>query len=125
MVADFRSLDVWKAARSLRNDVFAWCDGLPGDERFRLRDQMIRASRSITANIAEGHGRFSHREAVRYAHQARGSLSELMDHLDVARGCGYMNSDELEAWLERTQNLARLLNGYIRFLRGRASSGPD
>lgn len=86
---------------------------------------MIRASRSITANIAEGHGRYSYREGVRYAHQARGSLSELMDHLDVARGCGYMSAEEVEAWFERTQNLARLLNGYIRFLRRSASPGPD
>ena len=125
MVSDFRSLQVWRAARDLRNDIFDWCDDLPAEERFRLRDQMIRASRSITANLAEGHGRYSYKEAIRYAHQARGSLSEFMDHIDVACSCGYMSAEEAGSWLGRTQAVTRLLNGYIRFLRQRATPPAD
>jgi four helix bundle protein len=53
----FETLEVWKTARTLRRDITALARTLPPMEKTRLADQMIRASRSVTANIAEGYGR--------------------------------------------------------------------
>ena len=48
-------------------------------------DQLIRATRSITANIAEGHGRYHFQENIQFCRQARGSLTETLDHLICAQ----------------------------------------
>ena len=48
--SDFRDLDVWKKCREIRLIVWKLCKEFPAEERFRLTDQMIRASRSSTAN---------------------------------------------------------------------------
>ncbi len=54
----FETLEAWKMARNLRKEIARLVKAFPQEEKFRLTDQMIRASRSITANIAEGHGRY-------------------------------------------------------------------
>jgi len=54
---------------------------------------MIRASRSVTANIAEGHGRYHFQENIQFCRQARGSLYELIDHLYVAIDEKYIDNN--------------------------------
>ena len=83
-VSDFRDLEVWRWCRDLRRDIETFCERLPRKEQTRLVDQMVRASRSVTANVAEGFGRFHYLETVQSCRMARGSLSELLDHLVVA-----------------------------------------
>jgi four helix bundle protein len=56
--SDFRDLDVWKKCREIRIMIWKLSRKFPEEEKYRLSDQMIRASRSSTANIAEGYGRF-------------------------------------------------------------------
>lgn len=58
----FEDLDVWKLSRILRNQIFTLSKEFPDNEKYKLTDQIIRSSRSITANIAEGHGRFHYQE---------------------------------------------------------------
>ncbi|TLD40549.1 MAG: hypothetical protein JETT_3186 [Candidatus Jettenia ecosi] len=67
----FETLEVWKEARELREEIPKLTKKLPVNERFRLSDQMIRASRSVTANIAEGYGRYHFQENIQYCRQAR------------------------------------------------------
>ncbi|GAB6887423.1 hypothetical protein JCM13304A_09210 [Desulfothermus okinawensis JCM 13304] len=88
---DFRKLEVWQLARDLRNEIMELCRKLPLDEKFRLVDQMIMASRSVTANIIEGHGRYHFQENIQFCGQARGSLFELLDHLTVCLDCNYIS----------------------------------
>ena len=116
---DFRDLEVWQKCRDIREDIWMVCKTLPPEEKFRLCDQMIRASRSSTACIAEGYGRFHYQETIQFCRQARGSLYELIDHCDVAVECGYMDDKQAEVLIGRIKNAIRLLNGYIRYLRGR------
>tara|TARA_A100000171_G_scaffold27947_1_gene26040 strand:- start:176 stop:355 length:180 start_codon:yes stop_codon:yes gene_type:complete len=54
----FKDLEAWKKGRVLRNDISALTKTFPVEEKFKLVDQLIRASRSVTANLAEGYGRF-------------------------------------------------------------------
>lgn len=55
---DFRDLECWKRTRILRNSIRRFSKTLPADEKYKLRDQFIRASRSVTANIAEGYSKY-------------------------------------------------------------------
>jgi len=77
-------LEIWKKSRSFRNEIAEVSKSFPDFEKFKLVDQIIRSSRSVTANIAEGHGRFHYQENIQFCRTARGSLLETFDHLTVA-----------------------------------------
>ncbi|MCJ7773137.1 MAG: four helix bundle protein [Desulfobacterales bacterium] len=116
---DFRDLEVWQKCKELRQKTWELCKQFPKEEKFRLSDQMIRASRSATACIAEGYGRFHYQENIQFCRQARGSLYEQIDHLDVALDCSYINSDFAENLIRQIKTTIRILNGYIKYLKQR------
>ncbi len=87
----FETLEVWKESRKLRKEISKLVKTFPSVENFRLSDQMIRASRSVSANIAEGHGRYHFQENIQFCRQSRGSLYELLDHLTVALDENYIS----------------------------------
>lgn len=77
---------------------------------------MLRASRSVTANIAEGYGRFHFQENIQYCRQARGSLYELTDHLSCGFDEGYFNKNEVSELKKEVIRAIKLVNGYIGYL---------
>ena len=117
--SDFRDLDVWKRCRDIRKMIWRLCKKFPAEEKFRLADQMIRASRSSTNNIAEGYGRFHFQENIQFCRQSRGSLFELIDHVLVAEECEYIDNEERDTLIGHIVPAIRLLNGYVKYLRTR------
>jgi four helix bundle protein len=113
-VRDFKDLDVWQVARELRSEMYNVARSLPDIEKFALATQIRRASGSVTANIAEGFGRFSYQENIQFCRQARGSLFELRDHLTTCVDQNYISSQEGERLDAAAQRTAQLLNGYLR-----------
>ena len=113
----FRDLIVWQKARGYRNECAALArKQFSPEEKYRLTDQLIRASRAVTAMIAEGHGRFHHKENIQSSRMARGEVSETIDHLIVALDEKYIDEAEFKRMEELAEELVRLLNGYIRYL---------
>ena len=84
--------------------------------KIQTTDQMIRCSRSVTANIAEGFGRFHYQEYAQFCRQSRGSLFELIDHFTVASDEMYITQAELESWKKKVQECLTILNGFINYL---------
>jgi four helix bundle protein len=115
----FETLEVWKAARELRKEISRLARTLPPIEQYRLTDQMIRASRSVTANIAEGYGRFHYQENIQFCRQARGSLYELLDHLTVALDEEYFVDAIFNAMKRNVFMVVKIMNGYVSYLRKR------
>jgi len=113
----FEDLNVWKEARQLRKDISSVTKSFPTEEKYKLTDQMLRASRSVTANIAEGYGRFHFQENIQFCRQARGSLYELVDHLTVAFDEKYLPEDHFFKLKEHTFLVIKILNGYISYLK--------
>jgi len=113
-IRDFKDLEVWRFARDLRHAVYALAKTLPDFERFGLASQLRRAARSVTANIAEGFGRFGYQENAQMCRQARGSLFELRDHLTTCVDEGYLTLTEGKRLDTLAQSACRLLNGYLR-----------
>lgn len=101
----------------MRQDISKLAATLPEEEKFRLRDQLFRASRSVTANIAEGYGRFHYQENIQFCRQARGSLYELLDHLSCALDEDYINRNKIADTSQQITNCIKLLNGYISYLK--------
>ncbi|RYD90756.1 MAG: four helix bundle protein [Sphingobacteriales bacterium] len=115
----FTELKVWQKARALKNDIFQLVKSFPTEEKYRLVDQIVRSSRSVGANIAEGHGRFTFKEQVRYCIQGRGSLSETLNHLVDSLDCNYINEETFFEYKNKVEEVERLLNGYITYLRNK------
>jgi len=113
-VRDFKDLEVWKTARELRRELYKMAEGLPDIEKFSLASQIRRAAVSVTANIAEGYGRFGYQENAQMCRQARGSLYELRDHVTTCVDEGYLGSAEGKRLDTLIQSVTRLLNGYLR-----------
>lgn len=89
---------VWQKAKKLRKSISNFSNTLPSDEKFKLADQLLRASRSVTANIAEGYGRFHYQENIQYCRQARGSLYEIIDHLDCSVEENYLTEKDFKSY---------------------------
>ena len=66
----FTELEVWKKARLLKNEISELTKAFPVEEKYRLTDQIIRSSRAINSNIAEGHGRFTYKDQIHFCIQA-------------------------------------------------------
>ncbi|HEY48076.1 MAG TPA: four helix bundle protein [Anaerolineae bacterium] len=119
------SLEVWQVARKLA--VFVCSDvlpKLPPEEKWSLITQLRRSVQSIPANIAEGFGRYYFQEGVRFCYIARGSLDETYSQLCIARDLGYIDDEIFVQVIAKTNELRRLLNGYIAFLK-RSKRGSD
>ena len=90
---------------------------LPSEEKWDLADQVRRSSKSVGANIAEGHGHFYYRDRVRFCYNARGSLSETENHLRTARELGYISEQIYRQARDLAGEAQRLLNGNIDYLK--------
>ena len=112
----FKELEAWKKCRELRKDISQLTKKFPAEEKYKLVDQMIRASRSVTANIAEGYGRYNYQEYVQFCRTSRGSLTELQDHFTVAMDESYISREELDGFNQRIEECIRLINGFIKYL---------
>ena len=113
----FEDLVVWKKARDFKNEIFQLVKAFPAEEKYRLTDQLIRSSRSIPAQIAEGHGKRTNKDKIKYCTQAQGSLSETINHLIDAFDCSYINAKQLQCFRGKIIEVERILNGYIRYLK--------
>jgi four helix bundle protein len=119
----FEELEVWKECRKLRIEISGLVKTFPPDEKFKIADQLLRSSRSITAYIAEGHGRFHYQENIQFCRQARGSLCETLDHLICAFDESYIHNTQLEDLRTIYLQCLKLLNGYILYLKKRKAEG--
>ncbi|MBV8389227.1 MAG: four helix bundle protein [Mucilaginibacter sp.] len=118
----FTDLEVWKKSRTLRNNVSELTKSFPAEERYRLADQIIRSSRSIGNNIAEGHGRFHYADASKFLINARGSAIETIDHLIIALDENYINEQAFDRFKNDCEECVKMINGYINYLRNQSSA---
>ncbi len=116
MMKSFEDLECWKLSASLRRKLSVLVKDFPQHEKFKLADQIVRASRSVTANISEGYGRFHYQEYIQFCRQSRGSLYELIDHLLVAFEEKYISELQLKECRSEIDRCLAVLNGFINYL---------
>lgn len=112
----FKELNCWKEARLLRNSISELTRTFPDNEKYQLTSQMNRAARSVTANMAEGYGRYTFIDTKRFFIHSRGSVTELLDHISVAMDEGYIDQGKAEELEKHCESIFRLINGYIGYL---------
>lgn len=113
----FEKIKAWKLGRIFKNILFEETKRFPDSERFSLTSQILRAAISITANIAEGYGRFYYKETIQFARQARGSVSEIIDHLYTSLDFKYITQEAFDNYYKEARELEMAINGYIKFLK--------
>jgi four helix bundle protein len=117
-VSGLEKLDVWCKARDfavrVNKEILSL---LPVEEKWALSQQIRRSSQSIPANIAEGHGRFYFQENVRFCYIARGSLEETLSHIVYAYKVDYISGELYRSFAIAGEDVNRLINGYIGFLK--------
>jgi len=115
-IESFEDLYVYQRAREFSRKIAKLVKELPKNETGKLKDQMTRARRSITNNIAEGYGRYHYQENIQYCRHSRGSICEIVDDLIECKEENYIDEQSYHFLKEEGYSLMKILNNYIAYL---------
>ncbi len=117
-VEGLKRLKVWVKAKDFALQIYSQVlPLLPAEEKWNLNSQLRRSSLSISANIAEGYGRFYFQDNVRFCYIARGSLDETLSHLVFAHEASYIPASIYQKFETNGEEIDKMLNGYIAYLK--------
>jgi four helix bundle protein len=116
----FEDLKVYQIAIRLSGQIRTVAFGLPEFEQYRLRDQLLRATQSVTANIAEGFGRRRYQnDFIKFLTYSLGSCDEIQSHLNIIFNSKWIDPMQYEDLMKQHKNLSvRLLNFIQSIKRG-------
>ena len=115
-VKTFRDLLIWQKSMVLVTDIYTLSKSFPQDESYGLTSQIRRCAVSIPSNIAEGYGRNSNSELIRYLHIATGSLYELQTQIEISYNLNYIQKGDFETLHESSREIERMLSSFTRKL---------
>jgi four helix bundle protein len=111
---DFDELEVYQLSMGLACWIYELTAKLPESERYNLVSQLRRAATSVSANIAEGFGRYHYKENMQYCRMARGSLSETKSHMMLCVRLKFIEQSAYNEFITKYRNLSVKLNNYIK-----------
>jgi four helix bundle protein len=117
----FRDLAVWQRGIDLSTKIYELTRGFPSSEKYGLCSQIRRAAVSVPANIAEGRGRGSTKDFLRFLGIAQGSLAEVATFVVIAEKLGYLQRSSSNEITLEIEELTKMLYGLQRSLRKRIS----
>ena len=118
-IRTFRDLLVWQKSMALVTEVYRASAEFPTHERYGLSSQIRRCAVSIPSNIAEGFGRHSTTDYIRFLTIANGSLYELQTQVEIALNLEYMESNIYDTLHEQTREIERMMSSLIQSLKRR------
>jgi four helix bundle protein len=113
-VKNFYDLHVWRDGHKLVLEIYRVTEKFPKEEQFGLISQLRRAASSITANIAEGFGRFHFKDKIKFYTQARGSLLEVQNFIFLAQDLKYLEKNMAREIFQDCNNVHIRLNSLIK-----------
>jgi four helix bundle protein len=125
-IKTFRDLIVWQKSMTLVTDVYRASSAFPTSEQYGLTSQLRRCAVSIPSNIAEGFGRDSTNDYLRFLSIANGSLYESQTQLEIARNLDFLHALQFDQLLEQSREIERMLSSLMRRLkeqRGKVAEG--
>ena len=114
---DFHKLQVWEKSHALALNVYLVTRYFPNNELYGITSQMRKAAVSIPTNIAEGCGRDSNPDFLRFLHIAMGSASELEYLLQIANDLEYLTNEKYNNLNQQTTEIRRMLNSFIQTIK--------
>ncbi|MCK4996846.1 four helix bundle protein [Candidatus Pacearchaeota archaeon] len=113
---DFKKLQTWKLSFEFGKEVYKITKNFPREEMYSITSQLRRASLSISANIAEGTGRNSDKDFLRFLHIAMGSLKECENFLLMSRDLNYISNEQFEKLNQDIQSIGLKLSSLIKII---------
>ena len=108
--SDYRDLKVWQKAIDLTSEIYKLVKVLPNEERYALSDQIRRAVVSVPSNIAEGRGRGTNKEFVRFLLMSRGSLWEVSTQLEICERLNYLSQEDTSSARQMITEISKMIN---------------
>ena len=121
----YEKLEVWQLSMDLVDKIYALLRDFPKEERFALTSQIRRAVISVPSNIAEGSGRLSNKEKVRFLDIAHGSLYEVLCQMSISNKAGYVKDEDLSDIKNDAIRIARMIGGLRRFYLSGSDNTPE
>ncbi|WP_264524942.1 MULTISPECIES: four helix bundle protein [unclassified Flavobacterium] len=118
-MSNFRSLLIWQKSMTLTTKIYFSTNNFPKEEIFGLTSQIRRSSISIPCNIAEGFGRASDKELLRFLNISVGSLFEMQTQLEIAKNISYLKEDDFNNLYEDSREVERMLVSFIKKIKNR------
>ena len=113
----FEEIQAWQKAKDLTLLIYQKTAEEKFAKDYGLKDQIRRASVSIMANIAEGHGRRTNAEFANFLNIARGSAAEVQSHLYIAFGLNYINQKDFDELYQTLTEISRMTLSLAQYLR--------
>ncbi len=115
-IDSYRDLVVWQKGMELAKQCYYITRSFPKEERFGMSLQIRKSSSSVPANIAEGYGRESTGDYIRFLKIAQGSLKEMETHLLLSAEVELTRHDKISPSLDLSDEIGRMLRALIRSL---------
>lgn len=113
----YKDLQVWQKSMSLVTNVINLIDNLETDRKhYRLFEQLEASATSIPMNIAEGKGRESKKDFIRFLYIARGSIYETLTLLEIFLRLGWISQASFSNLEQDSIEIIRMLKGLINAL---------
>jgi four helix bundle protein len=116
MLRSYKDLKVWQKSYQLCLNIYKLTKGFPKEETYNLTSQIRRAAVSVPSNIAEGYGRKTTPEYIRFLYIAYGSNCELETQILLTGDLGYIKSEQLKNIQEDIGEVERMLKALINSL---------
>lgn len=121
----FEDLECFQLALEVMAKVHEFSKSLPAEEKYDLFPQIRRSSKSVTANLAEGYGRYHYLDSLRCYLIARGELNETLGHLINAKVLNYLDQKTFDELYKLIRETEQTLNGYMAYVRRQRSGSQE
>lgn len=115
IIPSHEKLWVWQKAHNPMLVVHSISQSFPADERYRLKDQIRRSSKSVPDNISEGVNAYYYNEKIKAFRHSRKEAGETQNHVREMQRKKYYPNKESEALIYKCEEIIRGLNGLIRY----------
>ena len=120
-IRDFRDLQCWQLASSIREEVIAICAKEQVATDFRFCSSFLDAAGSVCRNLSEGFTRFESPQILLFFGYALASLAEVQDHLEECRARHFIDQRQYEGLADRAQHAKAAVLKFLRPHRARAA----
>lgn len=110
MIRSYQDLDVYTLSYRVAMDIFHTSRQFPKEETYSLTSQIIRSSRSISANIVEGWAKRTYENKFKvHLVDALGSTAETQNWIKFAKDCGYLNETDYSTYNDQLDHIGKML----------------